>query len=120
MAGFAFWGCKGGQFDADTLDRSCGDGGLAAGRGLGAGTGASEIYRGPMTCWYYGGSTGGAITFSVAWNGCNSVTSWSGQFNTNTGNFQALWYLTLAAAPAWNGINAGSDTFVPQASKVKK
>ena len=83
-------------------------------------TGCSAGTPQPMTGWYYGGSTGGAITFSVSWNGCNSVTSWSGQFNTNTGNFQALWYLTLAAAPAWNGINAGSDTFVPQASKMKK
>ena len=68
----------------------------------------------PMTGWYYGGSTGGAITFSVFWNGCNSVTSWSGQYNYQNAQFQTLWYLTLASAPAWNGINAGTDTFVPQ------
>jgi len=73
----------------------------------------------PMTGWYYGGNTGGAITFSVIWQGCNSVTSWSGQYNTSNGNFQALWYLTAAAAPAWNGINAGSDTFVPQSAAKK-
>jgi hypothetical protein len=75
----------------------------------------------PMTGWYYGGNAGGAITFSVYWNGCNSVTSWSGQYNINNGNFQALWHLTLAAAPAWNGIYAGTDSFTPQGSmKAKK
>lgn len=73
----------------------------------------------PITGWYYNGNTGGAITFSVNWQGCNSVTSWTGQFNYNTGNFQALWYLALASAPAWNGINAGSDTFVQQAARKK-
>lgn len=68
----------------------------------------------PMTGWYYSGSTGGAITFSVYWQSCNSVTSWSGQYNYSNASFQTLWYLTAAAAPSWNGINAGTDTFVPQ------
>lgn len=83
---------------------------------VGCGSGTAQ----PMTGWYYSGNTGGAITFSVYWSGCNSVTSWSGQYNINNGNFQALWYLTLASAPAWNGINAGSDTFVPQGAAKKK
>lgn len=73
----------------------------------------------PMTGWYYSGSTGGAITFSVNWQSCNSVTSWSGQYNYSDGSFRTLWYLTAAAAPSWNGINAGTDTFVPQ-SMAKK
>ena len=73
----------------------------------------------PMTGWYYAGSTGGAMTFSVYWATCNSVTSWSGQYNYNTSTFQTLWYLTLASAPAWNGISAGTDTFVPQ-NQAKK
>ncbi len=68
----------------------------------------------PMTGWYYGGSSGGAITFSVNWQSCNSVTSWSGQYNYSNNSFQTLWYLTAAAAPTWNGITAGTDTFVPQ------
>jgi hypothetical protein len=73
-----------------------------------------------MTGWYYGGNTGGAMTFSVYWAGCNSVTSWSGQYNYSNSQFVTLWYLTQASAPAWNGINAGTDTFVPQNSAVKK
>jgi hypothetical protein len=77
---------------------------------VGCGSGVQQ----PMTGWYYQGPTGGAITFSVYWNGCNSVTSWSGQFDNQTGRFKTLWYLTLAAASAWNGVNAGSDTFVPK------
>jgi len=68
----------------------------------------------PMTGWYYGGGTGGAITFSVNWQGCNTVTSWSGQYNYSNGQFQTLWYLTAASAPVWNGITAGTDTFVPK------
>jgi Avidin family len=47
------------------------------------------------------------------WQGCNTVTSWSGQYNYSNATFQTLWYLTAAAAPAWNGINAGTDTFTP-------
>jgi hypothetical protein len=96
-----------------------------AGNGLMTGTyvtatGCGSGQQQPMTGWYYGGNTGGAITFSAYWTGCNSVTSWSGQYNINNGNFQALWYLTLASAPAWNGINAGRDTFVPQNATSKK
>ncbi len=83
-------------------------------------TGCSAGQQQPMTGWYYGGNTGGAITFSVYWTGCNSVTSWSGQYNYSNGQFQTLWYLTAASAPVWNGINAGTDTFVPQNSAVKK
>jgi hypothetical protein len=83
---------------------------------VGCGAGTPQ----PMTGWYYPGSNGGAIAFSVYWNGCNSVTSWSGQYNYANSQFQTLWYLTLAAAPAWNGINAGTDTFVPQTATQKK
>lgn len=83
---------------------------------VGCGAGTAQ----PMTGWYYPGNTGGAITFSVYWNGCNSVTSWSGQYNYQNQQFQTLWYLTLAAQPAWNGINAGTDTFVPASSATKK
>jgi hypothetical protein len=73
----------------------------------------------PMTGWYYSGQTGGAMTFSVIWQGCNTVTSWSGQYNYSNSNIQTLWYLAAASAPAWNGINAGADTFVPQSSTKK-
>jgi hypothetical protein len=74
----------------------------------------------PMTGWYYSGNTGGAITFTVNWQSCNSLTSWTGQYNYSNNNFQTLWYLAAAAAPAWNGINAGTDTFVPQNAVMTK
>jgi hypothetical protein len=83
---------------------------------VGCGAGTAQ----PMTGWYYSGNDGGAITFSVYWQSCNSVTSWSGQYNYSNASFQTLWYLTLASAPAWNGINAGTDNFVPQNTAKKK
>jgi len=73
----------------------------------------------PMTGWYYGGNTGGAMTFTVNWQGCNSLTSWSGQYNYSNSQITTLWYLAAASAPAWNGINAGSDTFVSQGAAKK-
>jgi hypothetical protein len=73
----------------------------------------------PMTGWYYGAENGGAITFSVVWLGCNSVTSWSGQFNNQSGGFQTLWLLTAAGAPVWNGIHTGTDTFTPRSTSPK-
>ncbi len=68
----------------------------------------------PMTGYYYAGQSGGAMSFSVAWQNCNSVTSWSGQFNYTTGEIDTLWHLSAAAAPAWNGTYAGADTFTRQ------
>jgi hypothetical protein len=73
----------------------------------------------PMTGWFYGAENGGAITFSVIWQGCNTVTSWSGQFNNQTGGFQTLWLLTAASAPVWNGIHTGTDTFMPLSTLPK-
>jgi hypothetical protein len=63
-----------------------------------------------MTGWLAQGS-GTAISFSVNFLGCSSTTVWTGQLNSNSG-FQGLWYLSLAAPMAWNGISAGADTFV--------
>ena len=77
---------------------------------LGCGAGKPQ----PVTGWFYTAANGGAVSFSVYWNGCNSVTSYSGQFNNTTGQFQALWYLTMASVPIWNGIVAGADIFVPE------
>lgn len=68
----------------------------------------------PMTGYYYAGQSGGAMSFSVAWQNCNSVTSWAGQFNYATGEIDTLWHLSAAAAPAWNGTYAGADTFTRQ------
>lgn len=76
-----------------------------------AGCGAGKPH--PVTGWFYAGPNGGALTFSVTWTGCNSVTSWSGQFNNVANRFQALWFLTIASGPTLNGVVAGSHIFVP-------
>jgi avidin family protein len=69
-----------------------------------------------LTGWYYDGGSGGggAIAFSVIWSGCSSITSWSGQYDSTTQNFQAMWHLPIAAPPKWNGIYLGTDTFTRQ------
>ena len=92
--------------------------------GLLSGTYTTNAGRGPgqaqpMTGWYYPGEAGGAITFSVSWTGCKSVTAWTGQFDNATSRFQALWYLSFASAPTWNGIVAGSNYFVSQRASEK-
>lgn len=73
----------------------------------------------PMTGWYFAGSTGGAMTFTVNFQGCNSITSWTGQYNYSNGSIQTLWYLAAAVAPTWNAINAGADMFVQQGAMKK-
>ena len=70
--------------------------------------------------WLELGSNGSAIGFTVNWAGCNSMTVWTGQVVNSSGNFQALWYLSLAAAPAWNGISAGADSFTLTAGDKSK
>jgi hypothetical protein len=65
----------------------------------------------PMTGWIGYGSTGIAISFTVIFKGCDSITTWSGQVDPQTGNFTALWLLSLEMPIAWNGITANTDTF---------
>lgn len=71
----------------------------------------------PVTGWYVAAGAGGALTFSVNWEGCNSVTTWSAQYGNATGGFHALWHLAVASTPAWNGIVSGAHTFVVQPPK---
>lgn len=80
-----------------------------------AGCGAKQPQ--PMIGWYYAAGAGGALTFSVNWGGCNSVTTWSAQYSNATGQFRALWHLAIASAPVWNGVVAGSHLFYPQPAK---
>jgi hypothetical protein len=80
-----------------------------------AGCGAKKAQ--PMTGWYYADGAGGALAFSVNWETCKSVTTWSAQYNNATGSFRALWHLAIASAPVWNGIVAGSHFFVVQPKK---
>lgn len=77
-----------------------------------AGWGAGEAQ--PMTGWYF--RHGGAITFSVYWDGCESLTAWMGRINTATGGFQAMWYVAGAAVPPGSGVVAGSNLFTPRES----
>jgi len=106
------------EFGAVLKVSAVGSDGLLSGTyttNVGCGAGQAQ----PMTGWYYPGEAGGAITFSVSWAGCDSVTAWTGQFDNATSRFQALWYLSLASAPTWNGIVAGSNYFVPQRAPEK-
>ena len=64
-----------------------------------------------MTGWLALGNNGSVISFSVNFLSCGSTTVWTGQLNSASG-FQALWLLSLAEPVAWNGIAAGSDTFI--------
>lgn len=71
----------------------------------------------PVTGWYFPGGAGGALSLTVNWEGCNSVTTWTAQYSNATGSFRALWYLAVASAPVWNGVVAGAHLFVPQPAK---
>ena len=64
----------------------------------------------PLTGWF----NAGAFTFTVNWQGCESLTSWSGNVGTSgTGAAEivTLWQLTISGPPQWNSITAGADTF---------
>jgi hypothetical protein len=68
------------------------------------------------------GQGGQTVGFSVCWlnqgSRCNSVTSWSGQYQTINGEEQitALWLLTQATPPAsdWASTLVGQDIFTRQ------
>ncbi len=62
----------------------------------------------PLTGWW----NNSAMTFTVNWQECNSLTSWTG--NYNAGTIATLWLLALSGPPEWNSINAGADTFTLQ------
>ena len=67
----------------------------------------------PLTGW----SNLWAFTFTVNWQGCESLTSWTGNVGTSgTGALEivTLWQLTVSGPPQWNSITAGADTFTSQ------
>jgi hypothetical protein len=70
--------------------------------GVGCGAGTSR----PLT----GFCNGSAVTFTVNWQECSSVTAWSGTYNGNS--LTTLWDLVNAGSPSWNSIVAGTDTFI--------
>jgi hypothetical protein len=69
------------------------------------GCGAGKIR--PLRGWY----DNGAITFTVNWQECNSLTSWTGNVAASGVAIVTLWQLTVSGPAQWNSITAGADTF---------
>ncbi len=61
----------------------------------------------PLSCWW----NNCAMTFTVNWQECNSLTAWTGNYNPATTSLATLWLLTVSGPPQWNSIIAGADTF---------
>ncbi len=88
---------------------SIGADGLMTGTYVSAvGCGAGTVR--PMTGWY----NKDAITFTVNWQECNSLTSWTGNVASSYVTIVTLWQLTVSGSPQWNSIIAGADTFTLQ------
>ena len=82
--------------------RRSGDGYLRIAVGCGAGTPF------PLSGWW----NNQAITFTVNWQQCNSLTAWTGHRTSAGGSrIVTLWYLAVAGPPQWNSTVAGTDTF---------
>lgn len=66
----------------------------------------------PLSGWY----NNLAITFTVNWQQCNSLTAWTGHYVTSGGSarFTTLWYLAVGGAPTWSSTVAGADVFTEQ------
>ncbi len=89
------------------MTTSWGADGLITGTYVSAvGCGAGTVR--PLTGWW----NNSAMTFTVNWQECNSLTSWTGNYNANT--LTTLWLLTVSGPPQWNSITAGTDTFTLQ------
>lgn len=72
---------------------------------LGCGVGVARPLRG----WV----NGKAITFSVHFGDCNSVTSWVGHV-TDDGSLDTLWTLARGGESAWNTKLTGASKFIPK------
>ena len=89
------------------MTTSWGTDGLITGTYVSAvGCGAGTVR--PLSGWW----NNAAMTFTVNWQACNSLTSWTG--NYNAGTIATLWLLTVSGPPQWNSIVAGADTFTLQ------
>ncbi len=89
------------------MTTSWGADGLITGTYVSAvGCGAGTVR--PLSGWW----NNAAMTFTVNWQECNSLTSWTG--NYNTGKLTTLWQLSLSGPPTWDSIVAGTDTFTLQ------
>ena len=89
------------------MTTSWGADGLITGTYVSAvGCGAGTIR--PLSGWW----NNAAMTFTVNWQACNSLTSWTGNYNAR--KITTLWLLTVSGPPQWNSIVAGADTFTLQ------
>ena len=73
---------------------------------VGCGAGTARPLRG----WY----NNGAITFTVNWQECASLTSWTGNIAPLGVTIATLWQLSVSGPPKWNSIIAGANTFTLQ------
>lgn len=89
------------------MTTSWGADGLITGTYVSAvGCGAGTVR--PLSGWW----NNSAMTFTVNWQECNSLTSWTG--NYESGTLTTLWQLSVSGPPEWNSIVAGADTFTLQ------
>ncbi len=61
---------------------------------------------------------GYAVSFTVNWQECASVTAWSGTYSS--GSISTLWHLVLAKQPSWDSTIAGADTFILKDTSSEK
>lgn len=75
---------------------------------VGCGAGTSF----PLAGWY----NNLAITFTVNWQHCDSLTAWTGHWiaSGSQQQFVTLWYLAVGGTVAWDSTVAGADTFTLQ------
>ena len=90
------------------MTTSWGADGLISGTYVSAvGCGAGKVR--PLSGWW----NNAAMTFTVNWQECNSLTSWTGNY-AGPRTLTTLWQLTVSGPPQWNSIIAGADTFTLQ------
>ncbi len=67
----------------------------------------------PVSGWV----DGTAISFSVRWDNqfenCNSVTGWTGYYDSSTGKIETKWNLAVSGSTDPSQISSGTDTFSP-------
>jgi len=54
---------------------------------------------------------GSALSLTVNFQECRSITAWNGHLMNQFKRIDTLWLLTLAGAPQWNSTVAGADSF---------
>lgn len=60
----------------------------------------------PLKGWI----NGNAISFTVNFGDCNSITAWVGHFENDT-HFKTIWTLSKGGSNDWNTLLTGASTF---------